>query len=1485
MNKYILFFLLVYSPLLVLALPTIDNVIVTNAICKHDGTLEVLVSNTSGAVSYQLIAPSTVTQPNQSSNLFTGLPAGSYTIAVYDETTGGNPVKTVRTITSSYPELVLNNVVSSTDFSNVCTDNGQLEISYSGGRAPYNIKIVNTVTSEQQTQQTSSIASFIFSGLKSGNYQVSVTDQCFETRSTPSTVSVISSGSPLSGVPFTSLALISNPMPQGNDGCSKITLYLECSKILINGSNTIPDQYSRAIRYRVRYPSGTGIYTDWGTCHKASLFYINNFDLSRLQYDLEVEHPCSKEVRTLQITIPDPVKTFSINYNGVMGYIGFCELPTKAAATVNYSIPGIPNYVCAEYPFTLEFIPLSGIGTETKTFVWSESYAYLAKNLDLSTTYKVKVTDRLGVVLSPENFTVTTRTPTKPQSLIAMVPSLNPNGYQYNCNFNSFLLTYSLPTPEWTPVDFPVFRGKVTFSIYSGPATRDPVTIDYDAGPPYPSFLWTDLPYGSYQIKITYEECGRYEINTINRTQPIKSFHQLTVTSQNSSICGKYDLTAKAEFLNMSDVPIPGDSYVLLYKLGDDYTENYVSRSATIAGSHSTVSFTGLDAGNYIVKVRPFGYHYTGVSHVDENCVFASSDIISLAAYQPPTVNVQLSGGITCEDQPTGVFTIMVEDLSGSRPPYAYRMKPLGTPDASYTAWQPEKIFNNVAPGKYTVQVQDFCNSITTQELTMYYGLDQFLYIIGEISQGVICAGKTAVLSLRSVGPVVSYKWYKDGKLISGANGPTYMIESASYADIGTYSVTINNGYCDLSSNVAIIDVSYTLEPPVITGICSVDGNNTTLTATDNGEAVSFTWYKNGIVISGMNGNTYVATTPGAYTVSAKASGGCISYESEKYYVSFGVMYWSRNSVDDVWDNPVNWEKADGAKLNTVPSVCSDVHIPGNAVIYPDLNTNTFAVCRNIYFHFGSEVAKLHYLVYEKAFVQYHFGHYEGVEYRTDGDVGFSATPMKRGQWYALAAPLKKIVAGDFSFGGKPDFWRHGFIRNTVGGDFAGEFEAPNNSYALELGPEQLYAISVWAAKVEPGSIGEDAQYQVNLNQLKGIVEVPYFENRAVSDLHRIHQYISGKSRFYYYYYKRADQLIAWDVYDDFVRGREAYRFIFDKELFTVNYDGAELPVFKITVPKGKEVMIGNPFISTLDFDQFYQMNKTKISPSYRLYVDHSWIDYTYLSGSGLLNKCIAPLQAFFIQTTGTSGDVDLLFSPDQMSVTQPMGKLRSAKVGKQYDNVMYAHVSNGKGDSWMTLAAGIGEGCENVRRLFNLDPTYTDVPQVYTSDGSLKNSVQYFSSGESHSIPIGIKSSLKGMYEIRFDNLENMYVDSLVLVDKELKIRHNLFQNKAYVFQHQSGTLENRFQLLVGKAASTNIDHVTKLDIGIYTVGKWLHVEANEDIESIRVVTSQGLKVFSETQYRQKTFIKETHLQPGVYIVSVQLTNGMRKVEKVVLH
>jgi hypothetical protein len=334
---------------------------------------------------------------------------------------------------------------------------------------------------------------------------------------------------------------------------------------------------------------------------------------------------------------------------------------------------------------------------------------------------------------------------------------------------------------------------------------------------------------------------------------------------------------------------------------------SFIGTNTNNVNNNSLSSINNLPGGEYTVIFFP---RYSArssqiingktISSYPVNTACLPVRTITLPVYVRPVIDIPMSGGISCT---TGTTNMTITVGQGSKPPFTYRYKVKGAPDASYIpqAFQASNVFNNIAPGDYTIQVRDNCGSITTQDVHVFDGTEQFVGIVGEVAPGIVCETREVILSVLSIGPVQWYEWYYCATSSTGPwtpignnthpGSPTYTIPFATQADKGYYKVVIHNGLCQLESQVHIIDVLPPAGTPYITGsnyFCA--GNNTTLTAHTTLPSVIYQWYKNGVPIDGASSSTYTTNEIGTYTVIVTPYQGCPSDPSAPHTLSEQIV-------------------------------------------------------------------------------------------------------------------------------------------------------------------------------------------------------------------------------------------------------------------------------------------------------------------------------------------------------------------------------------------------------------------------------------------------------------------------------------------------------------------------------------------------------------------------------------------------------------------
>ncbi|MDL2243867.1 hypothetical protein LJB84_03405, partial [Bacteroidales bacterium OttesenSCG-928-J19] len=527
------------------------------------------------------------------------------------------------------------------------------------------------------------------------------------------------------------------------------------------------------------------------------------------------------------------------------------------------------------------------------------------------------------------------------------------------------------------------------------------------------------------------------------------------------------------------------------------------------------------------------------------------------------------------------------------------------------------------------------------------------------------------------------------------------------------------------------------------------------------------------------------------------------------------TMYWipgnnTGNTTSTNWNDPDNWYKEDGVTpWDLIPTECVDVHIPGNATSYPILLSGEGIenACRDIYFHFGGEVAQPQNLSYRHAYVMYNFGvfdsdneEYNGKSHNTDR---YSAEAMNRDQWYCLAAPLKSMYSGDFSVGGFPLIWQRAFKSSPNYDEefYDGGWAYENNAAGWKM-ENQQHAISVMVASDKvptdnPGYAEDGFTNQSYIDNIRfagtegGVLYMPYFFENNPEHRQRLYAYDGTENTFYYFFYNLAGLPKDPSQPDVIERGEEAYRFVFENELSKAPENGYILPLDNID---SDIIMVGNPFISSLDFSIFSRDNNNV--DGYLLFSETEdspqFTTWSLTAGSEEeQGSLIAPLQAFFI-TKGAR--TSLTFNYEQSVIRSGDMQLKSS-TNSMKDDVIYLKATDSKGRYTSGLTLSWQD--VDVENMSLVRPEQATAPSIYAIDAQGNYNIIQFEGGYTErTVPIDIAYSGKDPVEISVRNTDRLQVKELYLVDKYLNKEIDLLENNNYSFIPVEGII-NRFEIV----------------------------------------------------------------------------------------
>ncbi|MDR1707584.1 MAG: T9SS sorting signal type C domain-containing protein [Prevotella sp.] len=754
--------------------------------------------------------------------------------------------------------------------------------------------------------------------------------------------------------------------------------------------------------------------------------------------------------------------------------------------------------------------------------------------------------------------------------------------------------------------------------------------------------------------------------------------------------------------------------------------------------------------------------------------------------------------------------------------------------------------------------------------------------------------------------------WYVTSGVVY-AHSQTVTVPPSTYGGFGPYVITEPVEAGILSGNPSVCKDQI---PSEIIGEASTGGSGnfsyrweTSLDGTTNWTTVGGNTQNYTPIVPLTTSPTYFRRI----TIDNLYGGEFLSNVFAIHIVSDGLtLYWNRNAADNNWNNPANWTNEAGVAQNMVPVSCTNVYIPGGITNYPSLHPDKTPVniygtpiCNNITFAYGAELIYQHKLTYQKAYIQYNWGYYgnlSGVNYgdQPSGNACSPAPVQKREAWYALAAPLKSMATGDFAFVGYPLTWQAGFaLSNPSTGNKGGEIEVGDFEKKFSTNDVPLSetnnAIAVKVALYR-SIIGYSDH--CNLEGLKGIIEIPYFENASKSAYYPGHIYdrFTKESKFFYFN-PQTLQLLHSPV-GKMKRGDEAYRFIYEENgvAANINVTGVPsiVPGYKQKVKRQNstslKVMIGNPFMASINAKQFFDVNsnnKLEESAGYQLFDSNSqtWKQYSY-SAAGY----IPPLQAFIV--TLKSSEVELLFP---LEGVYALTGTASSSVSPGQGRSLYLKSQsslNLEGDYSILATPEADKEAVTVKKMISSEGHATPETFFISSNNKDYNLIQAYEKGL-REIGIGVKTSdTKSTQWLKFENVDKFYIANglrPVLIDKYLGIKQDLTVNNIYSFTQRQLDSKvkyvdaDRFVLSL-LSSGEELQELEAADINIVYSDKKLEVKALQNIKEVQIYDSLGRQVYSDTNVNTNYYTKSLSLTEGVYVVKVYTENGRTKADKIMI-
>ena len=654
-------------------------------------------------------------------------------------------------------------------------------------------------------------------------------------------------------------------------------------------------------------------------------------------------------------------------------------------------------------------------------------------------------------------------------------------------------------------------------------------------------------------------------------------------------------------------------------------------------------------------------------------------------------------------------------------------------------------------------------------------------------------------------------------------------------------------------------------------------------------------------------------------------------------------LWWRKDAHSADWNSTSNWADKEGNPIEAVPGRCTDVHLP--AVVdnyYPNLDPKETKreplgepVCNDIYFHFGSALGQPHLLThYSRAFIDYNFGVVQPdgtiIAHEDSKHKGAYDRILERDRWYMIATPLKNVYTGDFSLAGYPlTYQRYLKVKQDAGGLSEASFDIPMNKQGRPM-VAYNHALAYKVEGYHSEKLG--ANDHKNLNGLQGIIRLPFYENKERAPYYPLHRYYEkwywyetdsltnvskvtdsiAEPRSYFAYFD-LNTLKAVTKVDSVKRDPILdYRFLFEDDKTNAigrtrasmgdpvgvapDLDWVEEEIegytMKLTSSSKsyKYVIVGNPFMSPISADQFYEVNKNNITRGIYIYVNGAWRHYgdpIPNSTAGDELKTIPPLQAFMVSLR-LDGTPNVYFptAPEYSVLVDPNSsegkgaELRSTDEERDELSERYVAVKVTDAEGGYTSAVLLPEDTDEPIPAMIAPEGMQTAPLVYfiSPTDSSCNFVQ--TNVDRAVVELGVFAPTDGMLTLDFTTLAEKPFDKLALYDRLRGTEQDLLANPTYSYGYSERD-GRRFEL---RMSYGNIRYDEQQghqpDLAIERTAMGYRISYDEGIAGYQLYSVQGYLLERATT-DGLTQVDIEMPETEVVLLDVQSTDGLRWIKK----
>ncbi len=850
-------------------------------------------------------------QPNSSPD-FANIPAGTYTVKVEAHCgTGTTSKNTTVTVGGAYIQPAM--LASQWRGSLSCGKYGQMSLSLSGSSFPYTINILSHPAAYTgATVFTTTLNNKMLDSLPAGTYTLQMVDTCGT--ATPAQQVVINSLTP-SSVPLDgggispdgngcnklrlfkpSVALSNNPDWQGYymadslfrvaysiDGGATISPFEEMDynffSIVLPPGKTYKDLYGKSYIMYIKPPCGP-VFQDTGNFGTLNLQVSgapncnNGFTAGMNVYGSITCYPLTFTLKNNSTNVTYgpytsngggvntpllPYGSYTVSYATADGYTGMSGLSPNAPGANPYSIIydtesyGLDNYISRFVVFYPGGIPA---GSTIQLVSGPPGYAYQGTMMGGSSffiygyanqapatssnayfkpgTYVWQITDQCGT------YTVTTQVP-------------QTDVYHYTMNLGNRVQTCN--GLKVYPAGGCIYKGNnvpVFFKVLSGPPGYSSNVVP--AGSPFTLSVKGTYVIGISASPTNVNSYGSYP-NAYQVTDTIVYNHEPLTVDVNKTQ-GFLCIGASA---GQGQIGIKGTGGAP-YKFPSPHYNYYLAAPGNgVSGPYLSSNTTGYFAGMGMNANDLFDLK------IEDSCgafVTQQVKILDLSTAQLAAV----SSPDICEGETLSLFALPLPAAT-----YSW------TGPNGFTSNQQNPVIGNVgmaAAGQYTVTITTvYCSVPASSSVDVVVHPAPAKAVVS-----ITCTDTSAILSATGV-PGAGYQWYKNGSALAGETGTVYTVKQPGVYLLHT--IFPATGCYTASDTVEFSAPPGVADTPSVSGATILCAHDTALLkAHTKYPAVSYQWYRDGVLIPNATDSILFTPQPGKFMVKT-STGPCSEVVSQ----------------------------------------------------------------------------------------------------------------------------------------------------------------------------------------------------------------------------------------------------------------------------------------------------------------------------------------------------------------------------------------------------------------------------------------------------------------------------------------------------------------------------------------------------------------------------------------------------------------------------